>query len=299
MQMKNTLLNKYENEIESKEGKKEHLIENIKDDLHCLQDENHKLVDTKVHQEKVIKDLRYSVIDLERKRCLEEDLRRKLHNQIQELKGNIRVMCRIRPYHGNSENRSYAYNLLKDDITESELNVQTSNKKNLRGELILGEKIHFKFDKIFMPFHSQKDVFTEIAHLVQSCLDGFKVCIFAYGQTGSGKTYTMEGPCDSQMHVENESDVGVLPRAVKHIFNYQKQLKEKKWEFQFACSCLEIYNDNVYDLLCVQSKPRKHLNIVQTVQNDKQGFVEVPGFDTNFRVLRRKSDAIIAASQNK
>jgi kinesin family protein C2/C3 len=40
-------------------------------------------------------------------------------------------------------------------------------------------------------------VFEEVAPLVQSCADGYNVCIFAYGQTGSGKTHTMLGPADN------------------------------------------------------------------------------------------------------
>jgi hypothetical protein len=36
-------------------------------------------------------------------------------------------------------------------------------------------------------------VFEDTKRLVESCMDGFNVCLFAYGQTGSGKTFTMTG----------------------------------------------------------------------------------------------------------
>ena len=50
----------------------------------------------------------------------------------------------------------------------------------------------FNFDKIFRPQTAQAVVFEEVEGLVQSALDGYKVCIFAYGQTGTGKTFTMQ-----------------------------------------------------------------------------------------------------------
>ena len=74
--------------------------------------------------------------------------------------------------------------------------------------------------------------------MVQSALDGYKVAIFAYGQTGGGKTYTMEGDRD-----------GVIPRAVDLIFREVDELREKGWHFSIKMSCLEVYNEIIYDLL--------------------------------------------------
>ena len=55
----------------------------------------------------------------------------------------------------------------------------------------------------------QEEVFEEVAQLVQSALDGYKVCIFAYGQTGSGKTHTMMGP------QYNQALRGIIPRCCR------------------------------------------------------------------------------------
>lgn len=71
----------------------------------------------------------------------------------------------------------------------------------------------------------QDEIFEEISQLVQSALDGYKVCIFAYGQTGSGKTYTMMGPPDTEHR-------GVIPRAVNQLFEACQEMKDQGWTFE-------------------------------------------------------------------
>jgi kinesin family protein C1 len=57
---------------------------------------------------------------------------------------------------------------------------------------------------------TQADVFAEVSQLVQSALDGYKVCLFSYGQTGAGKTHTMLGCGSGEQR-------GIIPRAVEKV----------------------------------------------------------------------------------
>lgn len=130
----------------------------------------------------------------------EEMLRRQLHNTVQELKGNIRVFCRIRAVIPSDKmpmgkishltvlgDRSLEVTKFNGDgtLNESTMNAPAAG----RGP----SKMEFSFDRVFGPNATQSEVFEEISQLVQSAIDGYNVCIFAYGQTGSGKTFTMEG----------------------------------------------------------------------------------------------------------
>ncbi|KAL6748781.1 P-loop containing nucleoside triphosphate hydrolase protein [Haematococcus lacustris] len=111
-------------------------------------------------------------------------------------------------------------------------------------------KHSFTFDKVFGPASTQAEVFEEISELVQSALDGHKVCIFAYGQTGSGKTHTMLGTA---------ANPGMIPLAMHQVFDTSRKLGSQGWTFNMAASMLEIYNEEYKDLLCKTKKDdRKH-----------------------------------------
>lgn len=166
--------------------------------------------------------------------------RRKLHNMIQELKGNIRVFCRIRPLL-SKEVEAGGNDLF--EYTEKGQGIVA--KGPMRDDGKPSGTFGFKFDKVFDPSCSQSTVFEEISELVQSALDGYRVCIFAYGQTGSGKTYTMLG----QRGDETSTDLGMIPRAVRQVFDSAKAMERDDWTFTLRASFLEIYNEGVRDLL--------------------------------------------------
>ncbi|XP_061597369.1 kinesin-like protein KIFC1 [Cololabis saira] len=184
--------------------------------------------------------------------------RRRLHNTIQELKGNIRVFCRVRP--------------LVDGGLSQHIQLAASDNKSIM--LAKTEESHtgktadthknynFSFDRVFGPQASQEDIFGEISLLVQSALDGYNVCCFAYGQTGSGKTYTMEG---------NEFDEarGVIPRAVQQLFRASEKLGAQGWEFNYTASFVEIYNETLRDLLYTgKASKRPEHDIRKTASNE-------------------------------
>ncbi|KAI5817185.1 P-loop containing nucleoside triphosphate hydrolase protein [Pyronema omphalodes] len=166
----------------------------------------------------------------------EEIIRRKLHNQVQELKGNIRVFCRVRPTLGDEAAHAAEIRFPNSDGESTEIEfVGAADKSALGKETV---KTHpFQFDKVFGPNAQNEHVFEEISQLVQSALDGYNVCIFCYGQTGSGKTHTMS------------SQDGMIPRAVHQIYAVAQSLKEKGWTYRMEGNFVEVYNENINDLL--------------------------------------------------
>ena len=206
----------------------------------------------------------------------EETLRRKLHNQVQELKGNIRVFCRVRPSLDSDSTDATAHVSYPDqEIDAKELEVMGPEEKSSLGN-ITTKKHAFSFDRVFGPSSLNADVFGEISQLVQSALDGYNVCIFCYGQTGSGKTFTMS------------SADGMIPLAVHQIYSTAKSLEEKGWKYSMAGSFIEVYNENLNDLLgkAEEFDKKKHeirhdtqrckteVTGIKTVELDSPGRVE-------------------------
>ncbi|KAG4916813.1 hypothetical protein JHK87_054370 [Glycine soja] len=109
------------------------------------------------------------------------DENRKLYNIVQDLKGNIRVYCRVRPFLGGQLSHYSSVG----NVEEGSISIITPSKYGKEG------KKTFNFNRVFGPSATQGEVFADTQPLIRSVLDGYNVCIFAYGQTGSGKTFTM------------------------------------------------------------------------------------------------------------
>ncbi|XVF65388.1 hypothetical protein PTKIN_Ptkin09bG0244600 [Pterospermum kingtungense] len=140
----------------------------------------------------------------------------------------VKVVVRMRP-------------LIKEE-EEGETIVQKINSDSLS---VNGQT--FTFDSL--------DIFQLVgAPLVENCLAGFNSSVFAYGQTGSGKTYTIWGPANALLEEHLSSDQqGLTPRVFERLFACinEEQIKhaDKQLKYQCRCSFLEIYNEQITDLL--------------------------------------------------
>uniref|UniRef100_A0A671L7T9 Kinesin-like protein n=1 Tax=Sinocyclocheilus anshuiensis TaxID=1608454 RepID=A0A671L7T9_9TELE len=197
--------------------------------------------------------------ELLRKYKQEMNLRKKCHNELVRLKGNIRVLCRVRPICAGETDAADTKNIVTFDPDDDAV-LYLSNK---------GKLMTFELDKVFPTQATQEEVFQEVQSLVTSCIDGFNVCIFAYGQTGSGKTYTMEGVSE---------DPGINQRALRLLFS-EVSAKKPDWDYKITVSMVEIYNETLRNLL--GDNPNEKLDIKMCP--DGSGQLYVPGL-TEFTV---------------
>ena len=145
----------------------------------------------------------------------------------------VKVAIRVRPMNKKEleENSEICVDVDKENNTVS----CTNSKKH--------ETKTFQFDFVYPMDSTQREVYDQVAFpIVDSIFQGYNGTVFAYGQTGCGKTYTMMGITDDPIKR------GVIPNAFEHIFGYIKNEGGNK-KFLVRCSFVEIYNEEVRDLL--------------------------------------------------
>lgn len=166
--------------------------------------------------------------------------RKRLHNIIEEMKGNIRVYCRIRP--PTSED---AFS------TVSIVDRFTVKANTARGFM------PFLFDTVFGPSATQEEVFECTKPLIQSGIDGYNVCIFAYGPTGAGKTFTIQG---------TETQPGIVPRSFEEMERILASMVN--YSYSMECYMVELYNNILNDLLDTEDSKKNpsHLQIKEDIK---------------------------------
>ncbi|KAL1328614.1 hypothetical protein HN51_038435 [Arachis hypogaea] len=149
----------------------------------------------------------------------------------------VKVVVRMRP--------------LRHDKEE----VDSSGVKKISNDSLFINGQNFTFDSVADTNATQLDIFELVgAPLVENCLAGFNSSVFAYGQTGSGKTYTIWGPPNSLSEDNLTNDQrGLTPRVFERLFSRideeQTKRSDQQLKYQCRCSFIEIYNEQITDLL--------------------------------------------------
>ncbi|XP_062020518.1 kinesin-like protein KIN-12D [Rosa rugosa] len=153
---------------------------------------------------------------------------------------NVQVLIRVRPLN-SMERSTHGYNrCLKQE------NAQTIS-------WIGQPETRFTFDHVACETVDQEMIFrTAGLPMVENCLSGYNSCMFAYGQTGSGKTYTMLGEIDD-LEDKPSPHRGMTPRIFEFLFARiqaeEESRRDEKLKYNCKCSFLEIYNEQITDLL--------------------------------------------------
>lgn len=189
---------------------------------------------------------------------------------------NIKVVVRCRPLSKGEQEKGY-FSIVKVLPSAGQVQLYRNQEDN--------NPKTFQFNSAYPPDITQQFIYDDCARpIVDAVLEGFNGTIFAYGQTGTGKTYTMEGD------ISSEEDKGITLHAFDHIFAYISSVKDR--EFLVRASYLQIYMENVFDLL---GDPSKKLH-VRNIDND----VAVVGLSTHIvKSPQEIMDVLVAGRKNR
>ena len=146
----------------------------------------------------------------------------------------IQVVVRCRPFN-DKEKRENRTSIIDIDQAARQVAIKSSGGNNDQNK-------SFTFDAVYDENTQERIFYDESCFsLVENVLEGFNATIFAYGQTGCGKSWTMQGP-------SNPPELrGVIPNSFSHLFDHINSSSDV--EFLVRCSYLEIYNEEIKDLL--------------------------------------------------
>lgn len=184
---------------------------------------------------------------------------------------NINVVVRCR---GRSE---------REVRENSGVVVSTNGVKGKSVELSMGPNAisnkTYHFDKVFSPAADQAIIFEDVvAPTLGEMLSGFNCTIFAYGQTGTGKTYTMSGDMTDTFGLLSDA-AGIIPRVLYSLF---QKLEADEAECSVKCSFIELYNEELRDLLSVDDSVKLKIyddasrknHIATTVQGMEESHIK-------------------------
>ncbi|XP_053681690.1 chromosome-associated kinesin KIF4 [Sabethes cyaneus] len=200
---------------------------------------------------------------------------------------SVKAAVRIRPLNNREKDRGCGIVVEQPNPSEPQVVI---------GNGISGKPEAFTFNYVFSPNDGQELLYERsVRPLLEKLFVGYNVTILAYGQTGSGKTFTMGTNYDGQ---EDPALVGVIPRAINDIFDRIGESNDA--EASVSCSFMELYQENLYDLL--SAKVGREERVVDIREANNQ--IVIPGLtevavdsaDETFEALMRGSQERAVAS---
>eukprot|EP01035_Chromulina_nebulosa_P025653 gene25653-33500_t len=164
---------------------------------------------------------------------------------------HIQVSVRVRPmvHQELSQEETVAWTWDKTSLTLTPSARAFIQKSNNLHQINSGQSVEnnptFKFDHLFQPENTNEEIFTSVVQsVVAAAMNGYHGSVFSYGQTNSGKTFTMSG---------DKQQPGIIPLAIRYCFDAVNMYPDR--EFLLRVSYLEVYNEQVNDLLGNAERP--------------------------------------------
>ncbi|EED87967.1 kinesin motor protein-like protein, partial [Thalassiosira pseudonana CCMP1335] len=198
---------------------------------------------------------------LREKLAAESAMRLKLLNELQDIRGTVRVYCRPKP-------------------SNAETSIVTIPTHDI---LVLNEDtspVSFKFDRVFSPHCSGYEIFSELEEPLISSLDGFNVTLLAFGQGGSGKTHSVLG--DYTFDAEGSPSLqshGVQLQSLQQLFTIAGH-RTDRYKDTFSMTIVEVHNEKLFDLVSGTPSAERdgELEIRTNIDGNTvvQGLVSIP-----------------------
>jgi len=184
------------------------------------------------------------ILCLREKLAMESNMRRRLSQEVQDLRGTVIVYCLPRPSKKLLKEKDGTVSITSREI----LLLHRDRSHNVSKLPTLGKNsqipapLSFEFDRVFSSQSTQSEVYDEMEEMVLGSLDGYNICVMTYGQRESGKNHTILG------NYHDKSQTGILFLAMSQMLNISEKRSER-YKDSFSMTVLEVHGDRLCDLV--------------------------------------------------
>ena len=193
-----------------------------------------------------IKDNIYKIDSLNNQLIEQKKLRRKIFFKYLNLRGNLSIMCNLRPFSNDDNNE-----IIANKNTQIDTFIINKNNVIIKNNKMNNNIKKYEFDYIFSEKDTHQDIYEEIFPLIHSIFKGNNIIVISYEEKRIDKKFKILG---------DNNNIGILGRAIQEIFYIINDSKKDKYNnFEISFNALCILNNELYNLLD-ESTPIIHLN---------------------------------------